>query len=227
MADSVTTKVGRRSRNETRLLLLETGCLLVDDEGLPEGFNVRLTEVLDRVDLSTGAAYNIWANQAEFQSELARHYIGRAQYVDPIGTWEKVRAELDCPEGFEPLVRRFSRAFLMALVDRHAFFSSLSVWAIGSPSDELRQAMVDRYRKLVDELAVVIEQILEAADAQQLDEDRRRALATTVLALAEGFALRARFGDGEADDTVVEAFSSGVVTVANCVRGTTHGSIQI
>src|SRR5690606_4054701 len=64
--------VPRRTAAETRQLLLDTGVEMLYETGIsPPVAHIRLQNVLRRAGLTTGAAYRIWANQEDFQLDLA------------------------------------------------------------------------------------------------------------------------------------------------------------
>ena len=62
----------RRSAEQTRQLLLDTAVTILHEKGPAAGvLHVRLTDVLARTGLTTGAAYRLWDNQQDFHDALA------------------------------------------------------------------------------------------------------------------------------------------------------------
>ena len=62
----------RRTGDETRALLLSVGMEMVFERGVSAGIqHIRLQDVLRRAGLTTGAAYRLWADQSDYQRDLA------------------------------------------------------------------------------------------------------------------------------------------------------------
>ena len=64
--------MARRTGEETRALLLRVGMQMLLERGVAAGVqHIRLQEVLRRAGLTTGAAYRLWADQSDYQRDLA------------------------------------------------------------------------------------------------------------------------------------------------------------
>ncbi len=64
--------MARRTGDETRALLLRVGMQMLLERGVSAGVqHIRLQEVLRRAGLTTGAAYRLWADQNDYQRDLA------------------------------------------------------------------------------------------------------------------------------------------------------------
>lgn len=64
--------MSRRSSEQTRQLLLDTAVQLLHETGPTAGvLHVRLSDVVARAGLTTGAAYRLWADQQDFHDALA------------------------------------------------------------------------------------------------------------------------------------------------------------
>lgn len=84
--------MGRRTGEQTRELLLRVGMQMLLERGASAGVqHIRLQEVLRRAGLTTGAAYRLWADQDEYQRELAVTML-RTRLTDPA---DSARAAVD------------------------------------------------------------------------------------------------------------------------------------
>lgn len=64
--------MARRTGEETRALLLRVGMQMLLERGVSAGIqHIRLQDVLRRAELTTGAAYRLWADQTDYQRDLA------------------------------------------------------------------------------------------------------------------------------------------------------------
>ncbi len=64
--------MARRTGEETRALLIRVGMQMVLERGVSAGIqHIRLQDVLRRAELTTGAAYRLWADQTDYQRDLA------------------------------------------------------------------------------------------------------------------------------------------------------------
>ena len=94
----------RRPKTATRAIILAKAAEMYLDGDLAPG-DERLSLVLDRLGYTTGAGYQIWANQAAFREELAIYLVENAEHARLgldhnraaevsdliVGTWDRAR----------------------------------------------------------------------------------------------------------------------------------------
>jgi AcrR family transcriptional regulator len=84
----------RRTGEETRRLLIDTGIDMLHERGVTVGVShIRLQEVVKRAGLTTGAAYRLWDDQERFHRELAVAFV-RWRAEDPVGRTSRAVAHL-------------------------------------------------------------------------------------------------------------------------------------
>jgi AcrR family transcriptional regulator len=91
----------RRTGDETRRLLIETGIALLHERGATAGVShIRLQDVLKRAGLTTGAAYRLWPDQEHFHRELA---VAATRWRDDVPITRTIAAIQDLVETRAPL----------------------------------------------------------------------------------------------------------------------------
>ncbi len=131
----------RRPKQQTRREILGTARQMLIDDGATEQIDLRLSTVLDHMGLTSGAAYNIWASQAEFQHDLAHHVIGEYSWAGP--DQNDIKIDFDA----EPMdeIRRLAELYLDSLTDDTQFYLILKIWGVKNPSPELQASVRASY----------------------------------------------------------------------------------
>lgn len=111
------------------------------DDGASEQIDLRLSNVLEHMGLTSGAAYNIWSSQGDFQYDLAHHLISRYSWAGP--DQNDIKFEPDADPTDE--IRRLAELYLDSLTDDTQFFLTLRFWGVKDPSAELIAAVKDGY----------------------------------------------------------------------------------
>jgi hypothetical protein len=111
------------------------------DDGASEQVDLRLSNVLDHMGLTSGAAYNIWASQGDFQYDLAHHLISEYSWAGP--DQSEVKLDFDADPTDE--IRRLAELYLDSLTDDTQFYLTLRFWGVKDPSAELIASVKDGY----------------------------------------------------------------------------------
>lgn len=180
----------RRSREETRQFLLETGRQVMLEEGLPEGTNIKLTSVLERAGLTTGAAYQLWKSQQLFQEELALFVAKEFEWARPNTDPDKLRAlavgRPDLTEG----TRRVAVFYWDAFVSRPEFLMILHFWGVRTPRPELSDAIREGYDIVHNGLLEMFDRTLEFYGLKFREPYTGNDMAVAMTAATEGLVLR-------------------------------------
>jgi AcrR family transcriptional regulator len=186
----------RRPKLETRQALLEVGRQLLMERGYPQAIPIRLAEVVERAGHTTGAAYQIWENQQEFQEDLAL-------YVAQTFTWATPDASLragDLPPvgqlSFEEAVSAAGQRYFEAFVAREDFYIAVALWSVRNRSQKLNTAIADGYDVVHDALVELLEAFLAVHGRHIRDPYTIDDLAVAMTGITEGLALRHRIQPG-------------------------------
>jgi len=111
------------------------------DDGAPEQVHLRLSNVLQHMGLTSGAAYNIWSSQGDFQHDLAHHLISEYSWAGP--DQNEVKLDFDADPTDE--IRRLAELYLDSLTNDTQFYLTLRFWGVKDPSAELIASVKDGY----------------------------------------------------------------------------------
>lgn len=196
VGDGTGTQVVRRTRTSelTRERLLEAGHRLLMERGMSSTLPVRVADVVASVGQTTGAAYQLWANQAEFQRALAEFSLRQTSWPGPSAVLKEVLEQTsgdDSASGsFSDTLRALCTSYFEALVKQPGFFTYMHFWSVALHERDLRTSIQRGYEQFQPEFIQMYDSLLthfglRVSDPYSLDD-----LATTVTAVVEGFALR-------------------------------------
>lgn len=180
------------SKATTRQLLLEAGRRLLTERGLPEEVSLKLTDVLADVQMSTGAAYNIWDNQAAYRADLALHIASEFRWADSTAIVEAI-GRLPTDATMYDWIRTACDTYFPFFVANLDFFVVLKFWGVEEPSTELVEAIQAGYSTLHDEFKFFYEASLGHFGYRVVSPYTVDDITTMVTAAIEGTALRHRF----------------------------------
>jgi len=180
----------RRSRDETRQLLLETGRQVLLEDGLPEGTNIKLTTVLERAGLTTGAAYQLWKSQSLFQEELALFVAKEFEWARPNTDRSKLRAMADDRPDLVEGTRRVAIFYWDAFVSRPEFLMILHFWSVRNPREELSDAIREGYDIVHTGLKEMFEVTIKVYGLKFREPYGPDDMAVAMTAATEGLVLR-------------------------------------
>lgn len=204
---------------------------LVLARGVSSGVaHIRLQEVLRIAGLTTGAAYRIWADQEEFQQELAEAVIGWRVDASTASTREVVCAA-GWPESLDDVVRLGAERHMATFAaenrtdaESRIFLFALALRATAQGTDSLVAASRARHTCSVGEFTAFYTEVMSRYGMRLRGSYTMTQFSTAMAALGEGFALHAlegldhaRVRRDEADATEPEWTLFGVA-VAGLVR---------
>lgn len=194
----------RRTKDETRVLLLEAGRELLRREGLPGAINIRLSDVLDEVNLTSGAAYNVWPSQDDFQEELALHLVENFSWSTRV-VQQLLESAHEGASDPEALIREVSLAYYRLLIHEPDFYLALQFWAVRELDVELESAIRCGYVRLQRNLVEFFVKALAGFEVEIRPPYSIDDITVAVTALTEGMALRAKFDPAATRDGEVYA----------------------
>lgn len=197
--------MGRRTGEQTRELLLRVGMQMLLERGASAGVqHIRLQEVLRRAGLTTGAAYRLWADQEEYQRELAVAML-RTRLSDPA---DSARAAVDAliAEGASggDVIRAAAAAHVRSAVapaespgsslEAQQFLIGLALRTTADTWPELKDAARARHRESVESFARFYADLMAAYGLTMKRGLTVDDFAEAMAAVGEGFALHALSG---------------------------------
>ncbi|MEM7326581.1 MAG: hypothetical protein AAF531_26075 [Actinomycetota bacterium] len=191
MSEAVATRT-RQPKSATRAAILQRAYEMYLAGELDPG-DERLSLVLDSLGYTTGAGYQIWANQAAFRKELAVYVADNIQYasLEPIAEEAIELAMRQLP--FEEHVLHAGDLFVKVYQEREDFFLSLRFFAMSSDRpEEITKSLVDAYERSTWEAEEILKSGLERFGRRFREPFTMRDLTTTLTAMLEGFSLRKR-----------------------------------
>ncbi len=187
----------RRTGEETRQLLLRTGVEMLLARGVSAGVgHIRLQEVVRRAQLTTGAAYRLWADQDDFHRDLAVE-VTRMRDEAPAA---EIRQVLDDPAmagvGWEEVVRLATEGHIRSVHDRGSredrlFAAALALRSTARTWDDLAEASLARHEQSMREFEEIYGLLMTAHGYRMRPPLVLRDFTTAMAALAEGFAVQA------------------------------------
>jgi AcrR family transcriptional regulator len=186
----------RRPKEETRQTLLEAGRQLLMERGYPQAIPIRLAEVVDRAGHTTGAAYQIWDNQREYQEDLALYVARTFQWAAPNASL----GDDDLPAmdelTFEEAVSLAGRRYFETFVAREDFYIAIRLYSVRNRSQKLNTAIANGYDTVHDDLVALFEAFLRFHRRRLRDPYTIDDLAVAITGITEGLALRHRVQPG-------------------------------
>ena len=197
--------MGRRTGDETRALLLRVGMQMLLDRGVSAGVqHIRLQDVLRHAGLTTGAAYRLWADQSDYQRDLAVAMV-RLRLSRPT---DYARAAVEdlvaAGASGDDVIRAAADAHLRSAmidtdhpadaVDAQQFLIALALRTTAQTWPELTQASRERHRESIAAFAEFYAFLMQAYGMRMKSPLRLEDFTEAVAAMGEGFAVRAMEG---------------------------------
>jgi AcrR family transcriptional regulator len=186
----------RRTLDETRKLLIDTGLRLLHERGVSVSVtHIRLTEVVKEAELTTGAAYRCWENQAAYHRDLA---VAAAQWRDRASVAETVDDIAPLVVSGAPMaevLRVAAEANLYTYPEDTPFLTTIALRTC-APADPLVAAAGRRHlSSAVESFAALYESLLAIYGRRLAEPYTLRDLTVALAALSEGFVLQAITGE--------------------------------
>lgn len=182
----------RATKDETKLKLLEAGRDILLAEGLRQVIDIRLTDVLNRVGLTTGAAYNIWDSQDEYRRELALFVAENLGWADDRLIRDSL-AEMPTDVTLEQWIKIAGDAYFESFTARWDYFILLQFWGVKDPDEELVAAIREGYDMVHQRLVFLFQATIDLYNLELVEPYTIDDVAVAATAICEGLALRHRF----------------------------------
>lgn len=186
-----------RSGEETRQLLLRTGMEMLLERGVSAGVgHIRLQEVVRRAQLTTGAAYRLWADQDDFHRDLAVS-ITRWRNVAPVAVTHQIMDDVaGSGAGLDEVIRLAGEAHVRSISGddtptSRLFLVALALRASNRTWADLTQASVDRHLESVADFDEIYGVLMVAHGYRMRPPFAVRDFTVAMAALGEGFAVHA------------------------------------
>lgn len=220
-------KVPRRSREDTRELLLAMGLLVVRDQGFGA---LTFKNVFDRLDKEHGVRLTnasvigrAWKNLAEFRADVliaVAHEENDAEVDGTVGAVEPLFGSLDVstPEGRRSALRELCRlggaANLQVMRTSMNWPLWIAVWDLASSTDDLafrqriESALVTVHDNFDDRIEVVYETVISLLGFRLREPFTLREFTIAADTLGQGIGLRDRY-DGRHMEGLVRPTGPG------------------
>lgn len=189
-------RAGRRTADQTRQLLMDVALGMLHERGPAAGVtHVRLTDVLDRAGLTTGAAYRLWTDQRAFHDELA---IKAVRWRDRDSTEKTARQVLPIIAGGGPwqeVLRIGAEANLQSFPADIALLTTMALRASAYGQPALLAASHERHREAMTAYGQLYQVVLDAYGRRMKPPFTLDHLCSLFAALSEGFGLQAAAGE--------------------------------
>ncbi|WP_312678572.1 hypothetical protein [Microbacterium sp.] len=228
--------MGRRTGDETRALLLRVGMQMLLERGVSAGVqHIRLQEVLRRAGLTTGAAYRLWADQNDYQRDLAVAMV-RLRLSSP-ADYARVAVDKLIADGApgDDIIRAAAEAHVRTsavdvtdptdAVDAQQFLIALALRTTADTWPELKEASRQRHHESIAAFAEFYAYLMQAYGLRMKTPLTVTDFTEAMAAMGEGFAVRAMEGlehpsyqAGEDDDVPTgewTLFALGVRALVN------------
>ena len=185
----------RRTLDETRALLLDTGLRMLYAKGLFVAVtHVRLADVANEADLTTGAAYRIWERQEDFHRDLAVAAV-RHRDIDSIqATVERVRQAIADKAPLAEVLRLGAQAGLYPHGPTDPFLITLALRAASGNVPEVAEASRLRHAESMAAFEGLYRALLQHYGRRMRPPFGIEALSHALAALSEGFAMQTMSG---------------------------------
>lgn len=188
--------MARRSAESTRALLIDTGIAMLHERGPSAAVaHIKLKDVLDRVQMTTGSAYRIWDDQGAYHRELA---IAAVQWRDRDSAADTIAAVEPALRGgmsWQEMARRGAAANLWQFPENTAFLTMLALRASAYGDPELTAASRQRHQEAATAYSEVYQAVIDGAGHRLRAGFRMADFAAAMAALSEGFGVQSATGE--------------------------------
>lgn len=188
--------MSRRSAGDTRKLLIDVGIEILHERGANAGVgHIKLSEVVSRAGLTTGAACRLWDDQADFHRELAAAALRWRDAGSIEGTVRKIVPVLQRGAPFDEVLRVGAEANVHNVSADAAFLTTLALRASAFGDAELQEESHRRHVEATAAYAELYQGVLVRYRRTMRPPFTVHHVAPALAALAEGFSLQAISGD--------------------------------
>lgn len=188
--------MARRTLDQTRQLLLDTGLAMLEERGVYVGVtHIRLQDVAHAAGLTTGAGYRCWENQAAFHRELAIAAVAGRTEAPIAETVAHIRDLVDARAPLAEVIRAAAEANLFRYPDDTVQLNTITLRTCGPTDEALARAGREHLTATVESFAALYATLLEVYRRRMRPPYTITDLTLTLAALSEGFAVQAMTGD--------------------------------
>jgi hypothetical protein len=186
----------RRSLDETRELLLDTGVSMLLESGVNVTLGaINLMDVCRAAGLTTaGSAYKIWETQEAYRTALMRHLLREA--VPTTEAIDLLTATLEAPDSELPdlteSIRTVAAVSARGTTADKASSVHLALWLAAQHDPVLAEELDAADQRLIDASAAMFDALIARYGHEWVPPFTSRLLAVSLAALIEGLDLRAR-----------------------------------
>lgn len=148
--------------------------------------------MLDELGYTTGAGYQIWANQAAFRDELQVFIAENIEYASLTAMGDEIERLHDLKLPFDRQVLAGADMYVANFLGREDFYLSLRFYAMAERPQEITDAVIQGYERLTWQTTGLFEKVLADHGRRMKPGVDVLDLAVSATALAEGYALRLR-----------------------------------
>lgn len=189
--------MARRSPDQTRTLLIETAIDMLHERGAAAGVaHIKLSEVVKRAGLTTGAAYRLWDDQAAFHQELAAAAVRwRDEKTPYVGLMQRLRPLLADNAPLHEILRVGAEVNVYSFPADSGFLTTVALRASAVGDATLQAESHRRHREAMDAYTDLYRAMLTHFNRRMRAPFTVEHLCRALAALSEGFSLHAISGD--------------------------------
>ena len=181
-------------------MLLRVGMQMLLERGVAAGVqHIRLQDVLRQAGLTTGAAYRLWADQNDYQRDLAVAMVRLRLNAPTDSAHEAVGPLLAAGASGDDVIRVAADAHVRSAsidagfpadtLDAQQFLIALALRTTAQTWPELREASRERHRESIEAFAQLYAAIMDAYGLRMREPLTITDLTEAIMALSEGFAV--------------------------------------
>jgi hypothetical protein len=192
----------RHPKSTTRANILAKAYQMYLAEELEHG-DERLSTVLESLGYTTGAGYQIWANQAAFREDLKVYIAENIEYASLRAMAEKVSELAARNLPFEQHVLTAADQYIEVYLSQDDFYLTLRFFAMSDRRPAaVTEAMIGAYERSSWEAAELFANVFARFKRRIRSGLEMEDVTAAVTALIEGYALRARVDRTKVDKCV-------------------------
>ena len=203
---------------------------MLHEQGPTAGVShIRLSEVVERAGLTTGAAYRLWEDQRAFHAELAIAAVRWRDRSSTSNTLQQISPVMLSGGPWQEVIRRGAAANLQSFPDDIAFLTTLALRASAYGQDALVAASHERHIEAMAAYGDMYSQVLAVYRRRLRPPFTIDHLCSAFAALAEGFGVQAASGEAHpqimipsGDPQIGEEWTLLAVTIAALIEQLTE-----
>ncbi len=188
--------MNRRSAEQTRQLLLDTAVQILHEKGPAAGvLHVRLSDVVARAGLTTGAAYRLWDDQQDFHDALAVAAMRWRDRSMLARTTNAAFAVVAQGGRLEDLLRAAGAANVQALPADNGIMTTLALRAAAYNQPSLLHASAERSQDMTASFGALYRELLRTYRLRMCAPFTLEHLSAGMSALVDGFGVQTACGE--------------------------------